>query len=226
MPTITASEKADEKWLSSLKGHLCTAVIGAQADGHTTMSKAIAECIGRVHGNKMHQLALSGKESTQIEPAHPDGMTATKKDKAIWSEQIHPQNRRHNTKIRRQKAKVFTIVFGQCNKAMKNQVEANSSHLLIESKNNVAALLQVIKGMVCDDNEKECLTQQATTVFGGLMMAPQQDEEDHVDCHKRFMSLNEMADKALGKVAPVAVAKKNMTAHGKDPSGTQLAEKN
>ena len=57
-------------------------------------------------------------------------------------------------------------------------------------------------------------------------MAQQQDEEDLVDYHKRFMSMNEMVERAYGAVAPLAVAKKNTTAYGKDPDGTLLAEKN
>ena len=67
--------------------------------------------------------------------------------------------------------KVFTIVFGQCNKAMKNQVEADSSHSLNESKTDVAALLQVIKEVAHDANEKKFPTQQATKALQGLIMA-------------------------------------------------------
>ena len=35
-----------------------------------------------------------------------------------------------------------------------------------------------------------------------------------------------MVDRAYGKVVPVAVAQRNMTAPGRDPDGTLLAEKN
>ena len=65
--------------------------------------------------------------------------------------------------------------------------------------------------------------QQVRKALQGPMTAPKQDEEDLVDHCKRFMSLNLMVDRAHGKIVPVAVAKKNMTAHGKDPSGTMLA---
>ena len=43
------------------------------------------------------------------------------------------------------------------------------------------------------------------------MTAQQQDEEDLVDCCKRFMSMNEMVELAYGEIAPLVVAKKNMT---------------
>ena len=58
------------------------------------------------------------------------------------------------------------------------------------------------------------------------MTAQQQDAEDLVDHHKRFVSLSEIVDRAHGKIALVAVAKENVTSHGKDPSRTLLAEKN
>ena len=35
-----------------------------------------------------------------------------------------------------------------------------------------------------------------------------------------------MADRACSDIAPVAVAKKNMTVYGRDPDGTPKAEKN
>ena len=79
---MTANAKADDWGLGSLKGHVHTTAMGAQADNHTTTTKAIAECIGRVHGNQMQQLALSGKESMPTEQACPDGTSATNKEKS------------------------------------------------------------------------------------------------------------------------------------------------
>ena len=53
VPTMTATMEADNKGLASLKGHVCTAALGMQANNCTTMTKAIAECVATVHGNKM-----------------------------------------------------------------------------------------------------------------------------------------------------------------------------
>ena len=122
------------------------------------------------------------KESTPTEPTYLDGTNATKKDKTIWDKQCSlfwKQQVQHKDK----KAKVFATVCGQCDKAMKNWAEADSSCSSIESTTDVAALMKVIKE-VSDATSHKALQ--------GLMMAQQQNEEDLVDCCKRFMSANEM----------------------------------
>ena len=63
---MTATAKEDDKGLASLKGCVCTAAMGTQANNHTMTTNAIAECVGRVHGNEMQQLVLSGKKSNQL----------------------------------------------------------------------------------------------------------------------------------------------------------------
>ena len=84
VPTMTVNEKADDKGPGSLKGHVCTAAMGTQANNYTRTTKAIAEYVGEVYGNEMQQLVLNGKDSTPTEPTYPDGTNVTNKDKAIW----------------------------------------------------------------------------------------------------------------------------------------------
>ena len=116
VPMMTATEKADDKGLGSLKGHVHNAAMGTQADNYTKTTKAIAKCVGQVCGNEMRLLALNGKESTPTELTHPNGTNVTNKGKAIWGEQCNlflKQEVQHKD----QNAKV---VCGQCDKAMKN----------------------------------------------------------------------------------------------------------
>ena len=60
---MMTAAKADDKGLGSLKEQQCTIAMGAQADNCTKNTKAIAECVGRVCGNEMRQLVMSGTES-------------------------------------------------------------------------------------------------------------------------------------------------------------------
>ena len=169
-PTITASAaKTENKGLGSLKGHMHTMAMGTQANNCATTTKIITECVSRVCGNEMRQLVVSVKESTPTEPVQPDDTNATNKDKATWGKQCG-LFLKQEVQCKDQKAKVFTIVCGQCDKAMKNQVEADSSHSSVESTTDVAKLLQLIEGVACDANEKKHPTQQATMALGGLMM--------------------------------------------------------
>ena len=168
---MTAStSKADDEGLGSLKGCVCTTAMGAQADNHTTTTKAIAKCFGRVHGNEMQQLVLSGTESTPTEPAYLDGTSATGKEKAIlskWCNLFLKQEVQHKDHT----AQAFATVFGPCNEAMQNQVESDPSHSTVESTTDVAKLLQWIQGVACDANEKKCPMQQATMALQGPLMA-------------------------------------------------------
>ena len=151
--------KADDEGLRSLKELMCTAAMGTQADNCTKMTKAIAECVGRVHGNEMQQLVLCGTDSTPTEVACPDGTSTTDKEKAI-------QSKRCNLFLKQEvqhkdcKAKAFAIFFGQSNKAMKNRVEADSSHSAIESTTDMAKWLQLIEGVAHNANERKCPMQQ------------------------------------------------------------------
>ena len=116
---MTAPTKEDDEGLDSLKGHMHTAAMGTQANDHATTTKAVAECIGRVCGDKVQQLTLSGKESTPTEPVCPDVAIATNKDDPMWGES-HNLLLKQKVQCKDHKAKAFTIVFGQCDKAMKN----------------------------------------------------------------------------------------------------------
>ena len=117
--TMTANTKADEKGIGSPKGHVHAVAMGTQANNCTTTTKAIAECVGRVHGNKMQNLVLSGAESTPTELACPDGTSATNKEKVFWSKQCD-MFLKQEVQCKDHMAKAFTIVFGQCDKAMTN----------------------------------------------------------------------------------------------------------
>ena len=118
VPPMTAT-KADNEGLGSLKGHVYTTAMGTQADSYARTTKAISKCVTRVYGNEMQQIVLSGKESTPTEPTYPDGTNVTDKDKTIWGKR-HDLFLKQEVQYKDQKAKVFTIVCGQCDKAMKN----------------------------------------------------------------------------------------------------------
>ena len=60
-------------------------------------------------------------------------------------------------------------------------MEADSSYSSIELTTDVAKLLQLIKGVAYDANERMYPTQQATMALQGPLTAQQQDEEDLVD---------------------------------------------
>ena len=87
------------------------------------------------------------------------------------------------------KAKVFTLALSRCDKPMRNRVESASGYLSAEGSNDVAGLLQIIKDIAFDSNEKKYLPMQAVVAWRNLAKVWQQDDEDLVDYYKMFVSL-------------------------------------
>jgi hypothetical protein len=204
------------------------ATVGKQANQYTNTTKAIAEYVGREYGYEMKLLVQQGKESEPVEPLYPSagtgGSTVSDQDKAIWSKKydlfLKKQDRYEDNK-----AKVFSIVFGQCEKAMKNQVESDPKYQSVETTNDVAGLLKIIKNLAFNANERKYPSLQAAEAWKNLMKARQGNMEDLVDWHKRFTSLVEMVERSYGAVAPEKIAKQNESAYKNDADGTVKAER-
>ena len=191
-----------------LKEFYCIASAGKQADQYTKTTKAIAEYVGRVYGHEMKILVLQGKETVIQEPEYPTGSTVTEKDKAIWSKRYDLYLKKED-RYNDYKAKVFTLVLSGCDKPMRNRVESASGYLSVEGSNDVAGLLQIIKDIAFDSNEKKYPPMQAAVAWRNLAKVWQQDGEDLVDYYKRFVSLVEIVERSYGIVAPEEIAKNN-----------------
>ncbi len=108
-----------------------------KADWYAKTTKEIAEYVGRIYGHDMKMLVLKGQETVPQEPEYPE--TTNKKDKAIWSKK-YDQYLKHEQWYKDYQAKVFTIVTGQCDKLMQNQVETDSEYEAAELGNDLSAL--------------------------------------------------------------------------------------
>jgi len=199
---------AEEKSkISELKDKVCRIMdVGKQANEHSKTAKAIGEYVGRVYGHEMKKLVLQLEESEPEEPEHPQ--TTADKDKAIWSKE-HDLHLKKRERHEDQKSKVFTIIVGQCSKPMKNRVESGSGFVEAEKASNVVKLLRTIEDIAFDSNEKKHLPLQAAHAWKELAHVWQQDQEDLVDCCKRFISMVEMVEQTHGKTAPEEIAKKD-----------------
>ena len=207
--TDTVESKEAGK-LSVLKGHLYdVAKPGKQADQYTQTTKAIGEYVGRVYGREMLQLVLHLKECKPSEPEYPTGNAVTERDKAVWGKQYDLYLKKQE-QYEDYKAKVFTIVLGQCTKAMKNKVEGTTGfESEIAVNYDVVKLLQLIKSIAYGSNDKIYPSKQATDTLKQLMNARQQDGESQVDYYKWYVSIVEQAESTYGKVVPVEIAKKD-----------------
>lgn len=206
---MTVEKDDKDKGLGALKESVYSlSVAGKQADGYTKTTKAIAEYVGRVYGNDMKQLVLNGTENIPMEPVYPEGDGTTDKERAIWSKR-YDQFMREETKYNDHKAKVFTIVYGQCDKAMKNRIESQGMFASVEANNDVAGMLRLIKDAAYDSNDMKYPPMQAALALKRLMGARHNDKEDLVEYYKRFTSLVEMVERTYGELEPVVLANKS-----------------
>eukprot|EP00977_Amphora_coffeiformis_P017593 scaffold5813_cov189-Amphora_coffeaeformis.AAC.2 len=197
-------------------------VAGKQACGYNEMTKAIAEYVGRTYSHEMKHLVMNGNDLAPVEPAYPEGDNPSERDEAVWSKQ-YDQFLREQRKYNDDKAKVFTIVYGKCNKAMKNRIESQGAYASIKATNDVVGLLQLIKNAAYDSNEKNYPPMQAAMALKRLMMMQQYDNEDVVDYYKQFSSTLEMVDRAYGEIAPMVLAQQDQ-AYKNDAEGVSRAE--
>jgi hypothetical protein len=186
------------------------AAVGNQAAKYTKTTKAIAEHVGQEFGYEMRALVLNGKDGPPAEPEYPDGETPTEKEKSVWLKQYDLYLKKLD-RYQTDKAKVFTIVLGQCEKAMKHRIEASSGYESLDSNSDVVGLLKLIKSEVLDASDKRYSHLQAVQAWKSLSRAWQRDDEDLMDYYRRFVGLVETVENAYGPISPLEIAKKNTT---------------
>jgi len=199
------------------------AAVGKQAAKYTKTTKAIAEYVGREYGYEMRSLVLSGKDGAPVEPEYPEGMKPSERDKAVWSKQYNLYLKKMD-RYQTDKAKVFTIVLGQCEKAMKHRIEYASSYESLENNSDVAGLLKLIKDEAFDANDKKYTPLQAVHVWKSLCKAWQADNEDLMDYYRRFVGLVETVESVYGPLNPMKIAKNN-TGYASDKEATVKLER-
>lgn len=184
-----------------------TAEVGEQVDQYTKTTKAIGDAVGKSFGHEMKKLVLHEEESEPTEPTYP----ANEKDAkaiAIWNKQYDQWLKLKRT-YQEQKAKVFAIILGQCDKSMQNRVESEARFENAEKDCDVIGLLKIIKDLAFDANEKKYPPRQAAWALRRLVLAKQGENEELVDYYSRFISIAEMVETTYGKIEPVKVAEQD-----------------
>ena len=125
------------------------------------MTKAIAECVGVSHSREMWTLVENRRETTFTEPAMPckmAGKAALEKCEMLLK--VHMEDKKRH---KREKAKVFRLIMGQCLVAMKNKVESLPDYQDLEDEDDVVGLLKKMKDLVCatDYVQHECWMMQS-----------------------------------------------------------------
>jgi beta-galactosidase beta subunit len=108
--------------------------------------------VGKEFGHEMRMLVIHSKETTFTIPSL--AATATKQEELMWSKDYDLYLKK-KTKYEDEKAKVFAIKLSHCDEPMKNKVESHAQYATMEQGSDVTILLETIKEIAFDSNEKQ-----------------------------------------------------------------------
>jgi len=103
----------------------------------------------------------------------------TIKDKAVWSKFLYDQYLKKQEVYNDYKAKVFTIIMGQCTEVMKNKIEGTTVFAQIEAKyGDVVKLLKMMKNITYGSDNKMYPHMQAGGALKQFVNIRQQEKEE------------------------------------------------
>jgi hypothetical protein len=186
-------------------------------------TRAIGEYVGKEFGHEMKLLVTQGKETSFSVPDLPD--KATKQQELMWGKDYDLYLKKKN-QYAEQKAKVFTIVLGQCDETMRNRVETQcATFQQHEEECNVVALLDVIKECAFNSNDKQYPPRQAGMALKQLLTMHQHEDETLVAFYKRFIEVCERVERMYGDMIPSVIVSKDGGKDKKEVKGLNAKNK-
>ena len=101
---------------------------------------------------------------------------------------------------------MFATIVGQCDEAMKNHLEADTTFKAVNEEADVVSLLKMIKAAMTGANEKTYAPKLALQAWRQLLSRGQQDGEGLTAYYKRFHGVIERVELMYGKMVPMAIA--------------------
>ena len=206
--------------LEELKGHLYFYGGPGQAEKYMKTTKEIGEHVGRTMGKEMWTLVTELTEATFDEPDEPDDEDSkAQMEKHRMLLKMHFEEEKQ---YKRDKARLFRIILGQCLPSMRNKVEALPEYSDLEKDDDVVGLLTKMKDLVysTDNNQYEYWTMQASVrKFVNLEQGPKESLENFGN---RFLDQQDMTEKVWGQLIPMKM-KGKATAEQEEARGKFLA---
>ena len=148
----------------------------------------------------MWSLVHERKDFVSEEPKDPgaEATPAQLKKYEIDYKEWQKDNKQH----KKDKAKVFRIIMGQCLTAMKNKLEGLQEYKEYEKQHDVAGLLSKMRDLVytTDGVQYEYWTLQA--VMRKMLTLRQEDKESLASFFRRFISQVEVTEDVWGSLIP------------------------
>ena len=163
--------------------------------------EGIGQYVGRELQSDMRLLVVRKIENLPKRPEKPDGKLSD-----AQKEDYRQAVTQYNSKMSQyelNKGKVFTILLGQCTKAVKNKLESlGEEYFQMEMSNDVLNLLSAIKQIASGRDALLYPPIMALDALTNMINVSQSKDETLVEYYKRFMGLVEYAERAYGKLSP------------------------
>ena len=111
---------------------------------------------------------------------------------------------------KKNKAKMFIIIKGQCSLAMKTKIESNKEYKTIEEQNDVIKLIKLIKSLSHANIDVKYEYWSLSNAMVKLHHVKQELNESLMVYYKKFINLVEIAEVQHGPIVPIDLARKDI----------------
>jgi hypothetical protein len=170
------------------------------------ITNAIAKYCGRTLGKPMMDLVL-GTDQLPEKPEPPatkkedtDGWVALEYDKEL-NEWIKEKNL-----YKKDKAKVFIIVQGQCSTHMTNKLEGQKEYKELEDNVDVVGLVKMIRELIFNTRSVQYQHWTSSQIIRNIMTCRQGGNESLIGFYKRWKTILDVAESQWGAFVPTKLA--------------------
>ena len=131
---------------SELRGFYYSYGVPGQKERYLKTTERIADYVALTYNKKLFQL-VTEREDAEFTPPTDPGMEATPGQIEVYKMEMK-EYREDKKSYAEDKAKVFQIIIGQCNSAMKSKVKGLPEFSDLRDQDDVATLLTRMKDLV------------------------------------------------------------------------------
>jgi hypothetical protein len=183
----------------------CTSRKSIEACNETL--KQIAIYVGKEYGKNADAIkyVVENLEDPDLNPVEDISVTDQKNSLMMfhWQEKVKQYMDREEG-LESGKKKLYTLIWGQCTKLMKNELEATSNYQSMNMKQDPIALIKAIKGITYSFRDQKYLPGSLWHAYKNLFNTVQHEDEDLNDFYKRFQNAVKVLENFGGNI-------KNMT---------------
>lgn len=188
--------------IEELGKHIYSGDAVTAEDKFNKTTEAIASYVGKQLGKPMYDLVM-GSDKPPPQPANPDA--SVKKDSfemRAWDRQ-YDQYLKDTKEYTTNKGKVFIILLGQCDLAMKTKLESlGADYTKLNDQADVLGLIKKMRNITLANTENQYEYWSAAIAIKKLSRLYQHNDETLPQFYKRWMDARDVAELQWGPLFP------------------------